>query len=155
MEQVYLETTIQSYLVSKESRDIIVLGHKELTKEWWLKNKNKYELFVSEIVIDEISQGNPDLIKERLEIIKEIKALKLTNEIENIASKYMEFFNFPDKLVRDIYHVSYCVFYNIDFLLTWNCKHIANAHFKIQLEKLNNKLKLYTPMICTPEELLY
>jgi predicted nucleic acid-binding protein len=153
METVYIETTIPSYLVSEPSRDVVIIGHQQLTQNWWENEKKKYELFISEIVIEEISRGNPHYSKQRLEIIKDAKLLILDDNITKIAENYMQNFNFPEKLLRDVFHVAYAVYYEIDYLLTWNCKHIANAHFKKQLEIFNNKEGYKTPEICTPEEL--
>ena len=94
------------------------------------------------------------LMEKRLEILKDIRILDYNEHIQKIAEKYMSIFNFPNRLLRDIFHVAYAVFYEIDYLLTWNCKHLANAHFTKQLEKFNIKLSLKTPEICTPEELV-
>lgn len=80
--------------------------------------------------------------------------LRVNKEVEDLADKYMLNFNFPDKLVRDIFHIALAVYYEMDFLLTWNCSHIANAHFRKQLEYYNNQLGYKTPTLCTPEELV-
>ena len=80
--------------------------------------------------------------------------LRMNDEVEDLSAKYMQNFNFPDKLVRDIFHIALSVYYDMDFLLTWNCSHIANAHFKKQLEHYNNQLGYKTPTLCTPEELI-
>ena len=153
METVYIETTIPGYLISKPSRDIIIIAHQEITRNWWENERYKYELFISEIVIDEIAKGDLKYSTERLHIIKETKILTLDDNIIKIAENYMNKLNFPDKLLRDVFHIAFSVYYEIDYLLTWNCKHIANAHFKKQLEKFNNEMKVKTPEICTPEEL--
>ncbi len=153
METVYLETTIPSYLISKPSRDIIIIAHQEITRNWWENERHKYELFISEIVIDEITEGNLKYSKERLHIIKKTKILTIDANLIKLAEKYMNNFNFPGRLLRDVFHIAFAVYYEIDYLLTWNCKHIANAHFKKQLEKYNNEMKVKSPEICTPEEL--
>ena len=115
METVYIETTIPSYLVSEPSRDVIIIGHQQLTKSWWENEKHKYELFISEIVIEEITRGDSRYSKQRLEIIKNAKMLMLDDDITKIAEKYMNNFNFPDKLIRDVFHVAYAVYYEIDY----------------------------------------
>ena len=153
METVYIETTIPSYIISEQSQDIILLSRQVLTKEWWDNERKYYDLFISQIVIDEILAGNKVFAKKRLNLINRIKLLDFNTEIEELAKLYMQYFNFPEKLVRDIYHIAYSVYYNMDFLLTWNCRHLANAHFKVQIERFNSKFGLKTPEICTPEEL--
>ena len=153
LEKVYLETSIISYLTARPSKDIIILGHQILTKDWWEKSKNDYELFISEPTIDEISLGDPDRVKDRTEIIKGINALSSNKEIQNLVKLYMNHFKFSKKLELDITHIAYSIYYEMDYLLTWNCKHIANAHFKVQLSNFNKKKNILMPEICTPEEL--
>jgi hypothetical protein len=153
MKKTYIETTIPGYLVSKPARDIIILCHQEITKEWWENYRQDYELYISPIVIEEINNGDPNYSKKRIDLIQEIPALDYDNQIENLAQHYMEYFNFNEKILRDVYHISYAVFYEMDFLLTWNCKHLANAHIRAQLSRINLKLGYNTPDICTPEEL--
>ena len=115
METVYIETTIPSYLISKTSRDVIIIAHQEITRRWWEKEKHKYDLYISEIVIDEIEKGNPEYSKERLKTIKEAKMLTIDDNIIKIAERYIKNFNFPDKLLRDIFHIAFAVYYEIDY----------------------------------------
>lgn len=154
MDKVYLETTIPSYVVSKLSRDIIVLSHQQTTKDWWENNKIDYELYISQIVIDEISEGDKDLAKNRNELIKNIPLLEYNNEVEKLAEMYFKYFKFQKKALRDAFHIAFAVYYEIDFLLTWNCRHLANANVRTNLVKLNYDLNYKTPDICTPEELI-
>ncbi len=153
IEKVYIETTIPSYLVSEQSENIIILSRQIITKDWWNIERKKYELFVSPIVIEEIANGDKHYAVKRQNEIKNLKVLREDENIDIIAEFYMKQFNFPEKIVRDIYHVSYSVYYEMDYLLSWNCSHLANAHFKKQLLKLNNQKGYKTPEICTPEEL--
>lgn len=153
MEKVYLETTIPSYIISRTSRDIIVLSHQEITKEWWETNRPNYEIYISQIVIDEISEGNKELAQKRNELIYNLPLLEYNNEVEKLALKYFEYFKFPKRALRDAFHLAFAVYYEIDFLLTWNCTHLANANIRLNLAKLNYKLSYNTPDICTPEEL--
>jgi hypothetical protein len=154
MYNVYIETTIPSYLAGNKTNDIIILGHRQITLEWWRDKRKDYNLFISDVVVEEISAGNPVFSGKRLDSLKGIPILAYNTRIESMASKYMEHFAFPEKLLRDVFHIAYCVHYEIDFLLTWNCKHLANAHIKLELARLNRKLGFNTPEICTPEELL-
>lgn len=154
MESVYIETTIPSYLISRQNNDIIVAGHQIITSEWWDKYRPSFELYTSEIVIQEIQKGDPDYAFQRLNLMKDIPLLKFDTNVIDIIKKYQEYFHFPDKLINDFFHISYAVYYEIDYLLTWNCKHIANAHMKKQLRSYNETIGLFTPNICTPEELI-
>jgi len=153
MKSVYIETTIPSYLVSRSSRDLIIAGHQRITQDWWENSLQNYECFISRIMINEILNGEELYAQKRLELIKNIPLLDYDDEIEHIASIYMNHFNFPEKLVRDMYHLAYSVFHEIDFLLTWNCRHLANANMRYNITRLNYELGYKTPDICTPEEL--
>ena len=152
-EKVYLDTTIPSYIIAKPSRDIILLSHQELTKEWWKESKDNYELFISDIVVIEVEEGDKDYAKKRRDLLSGITVLENNSEIEVLVKQYMNHFHFPDKLYRDMYHVAFAVYYNIDFLLTWNFTHLNNAHFKVQLHRFNQKIGYNIPEICSPEEL--
>jgi rRNA-processing protein FCF1 len=152
--KVYLETTIPSYITSKPNRDIIVLARQEITREWWENYKAEYQLFVSQTVIDEISGGDEHYAKSRIELIKSIAFLQADKNIEDLALKYFSYFNFPEKAIRDAAHLAYAVFYQMDYLLTWNCKHLANGKIREGLHKFNMQSGFTTPEICTPEELM-
>lgn len=153
-ESVYIETTIPSYLVSEKSQDVIVLSRQILTEQWWDEQRHKYHLFISDVVFEEISSGNVKYSQQRIEIIQNLEMLQINNEITEIALSYKGHFNLPDGLIRDLFHIAFCVYYNINFLLTWNCTHLANIHFIKQLKKFNEKNKLITPDIITPDLLM-
>lgn len=152
-EKVYLDSTIPSYKVGNISRDLIIAARQELTAEWWETDRKDFDLFVSEIVIEEIRDGDPEEAGKRLDLIKDIPFLVNKPDIEALTNKYMEFFNLSDKLFRDMYHVAFAVYYEMDYLLTWNFTHLANAHIEKQLERFNLKLGFEMPKICTPEQL--
>ena len=152
--KVYIETTIPSYLVSKPSEDIFTLTHQMITKKWWYKYRIYYDLYISEVVIQEIKEGNQIYANKRLEIVNDLPRLDYEDEIEKIAEYYLRSFNYSTKLLRDIYHLSFAVFHQMDYLLTWNCSHLANAKVRQYLLKLNVSKGLKTPDLCTPEELM-
>jgi len=154
MKKIYLETTIPSYLVAKPSRDIVLLSHQELTKEWWENHRKDFKLFISQIVINEIRAGDKILSSKRLKLVKGIPSLEINKEIEDLAMKYFKYFNFPERAIRDAFHIAFSVFHKIDFLLTWNCAHLANPYTRSELADYNNKIGYRTPDICTPEELM-
>mgnify|MGYP001605873361 CR=1 FL=1 len=154
MTTLYIETTIPSYLVARPSRDIIVLAHQQLTKEWWDDYRHLYEMFISQIVLDEIKQGDPEMANKRIEILQGIPMLETSDEVESLAEKYFNSLQFPAKALRDAFHLAYTVVYEIDFLATWNCTHLANANLLLRLYKLNREWGYETSIICTPEELM-
>lgn len=154
MKKVYLETTIPSYLAGRLSRDIVILSHQKTTLEWWEQKKTDYELYISQVVIDEISAGDKNLAQKRNEFIKDIPLLEYNDAIEDLADKYFKHLKFPKKAIRDSFHIAIAVYHDIDFLLTWNCTHLANANIRTELTKYNYGLGYKTPDICTPEELI-
>lgn len=153
-ETVYLETSVISYYTAKASRDVIVLAHQQITKEWWDSYHEHYRFYISEIVKEEVSRGDPTASSIRLDFIRNIPHLMLTQEIERIAEMYITELNIPKDSIRDALHISTACFHKVDYLVTWNCAHIANAHMIKKLYRVNKELGLYTPVICTPEELI-
>jgi len=154
METVYLETSFISYLVALPSRDLIVAAHQQVTNDWWNHQKNKYECYIFEIVIDESSAGDEKEIQKRLTIIDELKLLDLTQEVDELTKAILKSGVIPPKAVRDAAHIAVATVHEVDYLLTWNCTHIANAHILKRIEKICILSGFQMPTICTPENLL-
>lgn len=153
-QRVYIETSVISYLTSKPSRDIIISGHQQITNEWWIKSRSKFRNYISEFVIDEISKGDKIASKKRLNSVNNIQILEYVNIIDDLAISYAKLLSIPDKAKLDAFHLAIAVYYEIDFLLSWNCKHIANAVVLSKLRDYNQNNNLFTPILCTPLELL-
>jgi predicted nucleic acid-binding protein len=153
-QKVYIETSIVSYLTSKPSRDIIITAHQQITNNWWENQKSEYDLYTSQIVIDEASTGDPKAAQERLAKLNDLSLLEITDDIIGLAEKLMEHKCLPPKAVEDSLHIAIASIHNMDYLLTWNCKHIANAKMRPLIEKVIYESGLLAPLICTPEELL-
>jgi len=153
METVYIESSVLSYLVSRPSRDLVVAGRQQLTREWWDGSKAGFECLVSQVVIDEIAEGNPEMAARRLEKARTIALLALDSSCVELARGFLERGLIPPGEVRDALHIAVAVIWKVDYLLTWNCKHIANAHAVRQLRKFTDTLGHEFPQICTPEEL--
>lgn len=154
MPTLYIETTIPSYLVAKPSRDIVVVAHQQLTREWWDNERRSYDMLISQVVLEEIRRGDPEMAEKRIEILQGIPILEANEAVEKLAQRYFESLKFPAKALRDAFHLAYVVAYEIDFLATWNCTHLANASILFQLSRLNKEWGYETPIICTPEELM-
>jgi len=153
-ESIYLETTVVSYYTSKPSRDIIVLAHQEITREWWDKALKRYDAFISEIVVEEARAGDPDAAKKRLAILKRFTHLDLNPTVEKMAQVYIEKLKIPPKALRDAVHLAVASVHSVDYLVTWNCSHIANGEVIKKLMQINISHGIKTPIICTPEELM-
>ena len=154
MEKVYLETTIPSYLTSRQSRDIIILSRQEITKRWWKERREKFSLYISPYVLDESGFGDKEAAKKRLEILENFSVLAVDDEVLKLTSKILEAKIIPLKATTDASHIAIATRHEIDYLLTWNCTHIANAEIMRKIEKVmsNNGYKM--PVICTPDELM-
>jgi len=153
-ESIYLETTVVSYYTSKPSRDIVALAHQEITRQWWPIAIRRYDIFISEVVTEEASFGDPEAAKRRLEELKDFPHLELNDKVEEMAQVYMERLNIPEKSFRDAAHLAIACVHNIDYLVTWNCAHLANGEVIKKLMKINESIGIHTPIICTPEELM-
>lgn len=154
MKTVYLETTYISYLVAPPSRDLIVAAHQQITNDWWTNQKMKYECYISEIVIDEASAGDKNEIKKRLAIIDKLMLLELTEEANELTKAILNSGVIPQKAVRDAAHIAVATVHEANYLLTWNCKHIANAHILKKIEKICTTSGFEMPIVCTPENLM-
>lgn len=154
MSTVYIETTVPSYLVARPSRDIVVLAHQETTRLWWEEHRSSYEMFISQIVIEEITRGDAEMAEKRIEAVRGIPLLPLTQEVEDLAADYFREFGFPARAMRDAFHLAFAVAHGVMFMATWNFTHLANAENIFRLSRYNAGRGLWTPVICTPEELI-
>lgn len=153
-ESLYLETTVVSYFVSNPSRDVIALAHQEITREWWQIAIKRFNIFISQVVIEEAALGDPEAAKKRLKELKKFPHLELNSKVEEIAQIYIEKLKIPKKSFRDAAHLAIASVHNIDYLVTWNCTHLANGEVIKKLMNINKFFGIYTPVICTPEELM-
>lgn len=152
---VYVETTIVSYLTSRPNRDIIVAANQELTRQWWEEERKHFELFVSPFVLEEASVGDPLAAERRLELLRQINVLKRNPEkIGNLMEKIHLGLGMPPKARADAIHVAYAIHYHIDYLLSWNCTHLANAIICRRLADFCQTEELWLPIICTPAEMV-
>ena len=150
---VYLETTIPSYLASRPSRDLVTAAHQQVTHDWWLVAGRHFRLYASEAVIEEIRQGDPEIAARRLELIRDLPVLELRDDVIELAEIYARSLGLSQDAKVDLVHIAFAVAYDLDYLVTWNCKHIANGSVIRRLTQINQRLRRATPVIVTPEEL--
>jgi len=153
-ETIYLETSVISYYTAKPSRDIIVLAHQEITRAWWDRALRKYDAVISEIVIEEARAGDIEAAKKRLAILKKFEHLDLNPMVDKMSQVYVDKLKLPMKAFRDAVHLAVASVHSVDYLVTWNCAHIANGEIIKKLMKINTSYGIITPVICTPEELM-
>ncbi|NJR52115.1 MAG: type II toxin-antitoxin system VapC family toxin [Leptolyngbyaceae cyanobacterium CSU_1_3] len=152
--KVYVETSVISYLTSRPNRDLIIAGNQQITQEWWQKRRTKYELYVSQLVVREASLGDAKAAADRLEALREIPFIELTEEGKQLAEQLVNKGAIPLKVVEDALHIAIATSNGMEYLLTWNFKHIANAVMRGKIEAVCRDEGYEPPVICTPQELL-
>ncbi|OHB73986.1 MAG: hypothetical protein A2Z25_05675 [Planctomycetes bacterium RBG_16_55_9] len=151
---LYIETTVPSYYVSRDSRDVVVLAHQQITRVWWETRLADFRSYVSPVVLAEAGEGNPEQASRRMEVLSQFQVLEASEAVERLAARYMAELGLPDSAIRDAAHLAFACVYEMDFLVTWNCAHIANGEIIKRLIRFNTAADIVTPTICTPEELL-
>ncbi len=153
-EKVYIETTVISFLVGRPSKNLVAAAWQSITADWWKKRKSHFDIFISELVYEEATRGDPNAVSRRIEIMKGIPFLQVTDDAVNLAKMIIKPGPLPKKAANDALHLAIAAVHKIDYLMTWNCRHLDNAELK---PKVRNVLLLNgfkVPEICTPQELL-
>jgi predicted nucleic acid-binding protein len=151
METVYIETTIPSYLTALRSQKEPMASHQRMTREWWERERVRFRLYSSIAVRAEISKGDATAAARRLKAMADIPELELTPEIQPLADSIVHLLELPPKAALDAVHVAFAIVHRMDYLLTWNCTHLANATLQKTLFEYCTYHRLHMPVICTPE----
>lgn len=151
--RTYIETTIVSYLTARPSRDLVLAAEQELTHEWWDK-RQAFELFISQLVLDEAAAGDADAAALRLTALREATILDTSEEAIALGYRLLAAGGLPAKAAADALHVAVAAVHGLDYLLTWNCTHIANARMRGKIEGICRSAGYDPPMLCTPFELM-
>lgn len=151
---VYIETTVVSYLTAWPSNELIRAAHQKITKDWWRVRRTDFDLFISEFVIAEAAAGDQSAADDRLGILDGIPLLNASVEVDMLAKELIARKAVPEKAATDALHISIAAFHNIDYLLSWNCRHIANAEMQLPIQTVCVENGFSFPRICTPEELM-
>jgi hypothetical protein len=151
---VYIETSIVSYLAARPSRDVRASAWQQLTWQWWEDARPLYDLYTSELVLAEASGGSPEAASRRLDALKGIAELRIDGEVQDLAAKLISDGGIPATAQADALHVAVAAVHSIDYLLTWNCRHIDNAALKPAMRSICAVAGYACPEICTPMELL-
>ena len=151
---VYLESTIPSFIVAKMSRVLVTAGRQLITQQWWDEQRKNYRLFVSSVVEDEIIEGDPAFAEKRLALVAEVPRLDVTDEVATLAEEFYRRLHLPDWAKLDATHLALACCFEVDYLLTWNLTHLANAHVERVLAQMQRTREIAIPVICTPEQLM-
>ncbi len=152
--RVYIETTVPSYLTARPSRNLIRAAHQQLTREWWHR-RGEFDLYVSRLVLLECGAGDPDAAAERTAALAGLPVLDEAEAIITLAENLVDGVPLPTKASADAVHIAASAVHRMEYLLTWNCRHIANATLRSRVEAICRAAGLEAPLICTPEELRF
>ena len=154
METVYLETSIVSYLTAQPARDVVAAARQRLTVEWWHSQRALFNLVISPLVVEEASRGDSEAASHRLEILRGLPRIDAAPEVIDFAKRIISEGALPKSAADDALHIALAVVHGVDYLLTWNCRHIDNAQNKPRIRRLCREAGYRFPEICTPEELM-
>jgi len=130
------------------------MANLEITRRWWETRRSQFTLYISQVVLDEAGQGDAEMASKRLEILQSLSVLELTDTIEDLGMQFLTRSNLPAKASDDAIHIAVATVHGLDYLLTWNCKHIANAQIQKKLTEICRDFGYKLPTICTPYELM-
>jgi hypothetical protein len=154
IQRVYIETTFVSYLKARPSRDVVIAGHQQITQEWWDACRGYYELCASQLVLQEAGAGDPQAAEERIAVLAPMTLLETKEEALALAKELVQAGALPAKAAEDALHIAIAATNGIPYLLTWNCRHMANAAMRPLIESVCASKGYKVPVICTPEELM-
>ena len=150
---VYIESSVISYLASRPSRDVVVAGRQAISHDWWENHRHRFELRISILVEEEIRRGDPAAAQLRLKKITEIPSLAISDEAAKLAESLLSNGIIPQGSEEDALHVGIAAAQGVDYLLTWNFKHINNAETRAAIVDLVESHGYQCPQLCSPEEL--
>ncbi len=151
---VFIETTIPSYYVARPSRNLVQLTRQELMREWGDFHRATYDLYISQVVLDEAADGESTMAADRLRLLDGLRLLDVDEQVSALADEIVRRVILPPAAARDALHISCAAVHQMQFLLTWNCRHIANPHLRERLRACLSRHGIDLPVICTPEEFI-
>ena len=152
--KVYIETTVISYLTARPNRDVVIAGHQKITRDWWQTCRKRFDVVASQLVVREASAGDSRAAQERIEKLTTLTLLEVMEEAVSLAQELLSTGAVPEKAAEDALHLAIAVTNGVEYLLTWNCKHLANATMRTKIEDVCRSAGYEPVIICTPEELL-
>lgn len=150
---VYVETSVVSYLAARPSQDIVIAARQAITRQWWQEARLRFEVFISMLVVDEAGAGDAGAAAQRSEAIGGLPVLEVTDAAQALAATLVESGAVPKTSVEDALHIALAAVHGMDFLLTWNFRHINNAETKARVVAAVESAGYECPVICSPEEL--
>lgn len=152
--RVYIETSIVSYLTARPTSDLVAAAWQKATVDWWESQRDRFDLFTSDVSIEEASRGDSTAAASRLSALAGLPLLELTDSAVELAKALVQEGAFPSNAADDALHVAICSVHHIDYLLTWNFRHLDNAEVKPAVRAILLNRGHLMPEICTPQELM-
>lgn len=150
---VYIETSIVSYLAADPSRHPVTLRNQQLTHAWWNTRRDEYELFTSDYVIDEVTQGDIAMARRRLALLDGIPFLAWSTAVDDLARALRREVPLPKQAETDAFHIAFATVHAMSYLLTWDSRHIANARLRSRIERSCMVRGYRSPRLYTPLEI--
>jgi hypothetical protein len=153
MDTVYVETTVVGSIAGRLHPNPLIAARQEASRKWWSNARSQFQLFVSQLVVDECLAGDPDAAQERVDELTEIPRLQITDAAKHVADALMDRKAIPASEPRDALHIGIAAAHGVQYLVTWNFKHIANATLRDRINEVCRDVGYEPPIICTPEEI--
>lgn len=150
---VYVETSVISYYAARPSRDIVAAARQTITQEWWNEERERYEIYISVLVVEEAKAGDAVAAQRRAEALSGLPILEINDATSSVAKRLIDGGLIPATSVEDALHIALAAVHGMEFLLTWNFRHINNAEAKARIGAAIEALGYECPVICSPEEL--
>jgi predicted nucleic acid-binding protein len=154
MESVYIETSVVSYLVARPSARTVAHQWHVWTKDWWRLRRPFFECVISEEVLREAAAGDPKASRQRLDALSTLTVLRRTQAVDDLAEAFLSAGAMPAKAKADAVHLAVATAHRVDYLLTWNLKHLANAEVWLRVRPLVEQRGYRMPMVCRPLQLM-
>ena len=151
---VYIETSIVSYLIARSSRDLLVVAWQNTTIDWWDTQRNRFDIYTYDVVLEEAGKGDPGAAKLRLDALDGLPLLSITDDVRALSKAFLLEGALPTKAIDDSLYIALSAVHGIDYLLTWNFRHIDNAEMKPFIRSICVSNGFICPEICTPQELM-
>jgi hypothetical protein len=152
--RVYLETTIASYLTARPSRDLKKARLQWITSRWWNSWRTQFEIYVSDVVIEEARNGDPEAAERRLELLEPFPRLEKNLRCVDLATRLMDGCVLPPNARDDAEHIAIASIHRMEYLLSWNCAHLVNEHMAKNIGALCQSEGYSCPILCTPKQLM-
>jgi hypothetical protein len=151
--KVYVETSVIGYLTSWPSGDLVIAARQKITRDWWRDAPAKYDLVISDVVVAEASTGDPQAVQDRLSAIHGLPVVSPSKEAQDLTNSLLAQGAVPVTEPEDAAHIALAAVNGIEYLVTWNFKHIANPSMRKRIDAVCMSAEYIAPTICTPEEL--